>query len=315
MKVFLTGATSLLGRTVALQLLERGDQVTTFQRRPSGLDTTEILGDLRDPSAIASAARGHDSVIHLAALVTPRPSWEDAVAVNVDGTMAVRDAARGAERFVFISSPSVAFHGAPTTGGASGIARYAGRDHYTATKAMAERLVLERLEVPTVVIRPHLVWGPGDTQLVGRLVDRANSGRLRLIDHGLALIDTTYIDDAAAAIVAGLDAATPNSPAVGRAWTVTGNDPRPVGELISGIVRAMGVDGTLRSIPAPIARILGTVLERVWRGDEPPLTSFAAQQMSMAHWFDQRAVHSALEWQPTVSVTEGLRRLAASRER
>ena len=86
MKVFLTGATSLLGRTVALQLLERGDQVTTFQRQPSGLDTTEILGDLRDPSAIASAARGHDSVIHLAALVTPRPSWEDAVAVNVDGT-------------------------------------------------------------------------------------------------------------------------------------------------------------------------------------------------------------------------------------
>jgi nucleoside-diphosphate-sugar epimerase len=312
MKVFLTGATSLLGRTVALQLLERGDKVTAFQRRPSGLDTPEVLGDLRDAAAIASAARGHEGVIHLAALVAPRPSWVDAVAVNVDGTSAVLDAARGAERFVFISSPSVAFHGAPTTGGASGNVRYTGRDRYTASKAMAERLVLQRQEVPTVVIRPHLVWGPGDTQLVGRLVDRATTGRLRLIDHGRALIDTTFIDDAAAAIVAGLDAATPNSSAVGRAWTVTGNDPRPVGELIHGILDALGVDRALRSIPAPVARCLGAVLERVWLGDEPPLTSFAAQQMSLAHWFDQRAVHEALSWRPEVTVDAGLERLAAA---
>jgi nucleoside-diphosphate-sugar epimerase len=160
-----------------------------------------------------------------------------------------------------------------------------------------------------------LVWGPGDTQLVGRLVDRARAGRLRLINHGRALVDTTYIDDAAAAIVAGLDAATPNSAAVGRAWTVTGDDPRPVAELIEGIVKAMGVDRSLRSIPAPLARGLGALFERVWRGDEPPLTSFAAQQMSMAHWFDQRDVQKALNWRPTVSVDEGLALLRAQVQR
>ena len=315
MKVFLTGATSLLGRTVALQLLERGDTVTTFQRRPSGLPTAEVLGDLRDSQALLAAAHGHDAVIHLAALVTPRPSWEDAIDVNVNGTRTALDAARGAERFVFISSPSVAFHGVATTGGESGPARYAGRDRYTTTKAMAERLVLERTDVPTVVIRPHLVWGPVDTQLVGRLVDRATTGRLRLINHGRALVDTTYVDDAAAAIVAGLDAATPNSAAVGRAWTVTGDDPRPVGELIEGILKAMGVDRNLRSIPAPLARGLGALFERFWRGDEPPLTSFAAQQMSMAHWFDQRSVHEALSWAPVVTVAAGLDRLAAAHRR
>jgi hypothetical protein len=54
------------------------------------------------------------------------------------------------------------------------------------------------------------------------------------------------------------------------------------------------------------------MLEYTWPGSEPPLTAFAAQQLSMAHWFDQREVQSVLQWQPAVSVEIGLLRLAAS---
>ena len=57
-----------------------------------------------------------------------------------------------------------------------------------------------------VAVRPHLVWGPGDTQLVGRIVERARAGRLALVGGGRALVDTTYIDNAVAALVAALDA-------------------------------------------------------------------------------------------------------------
>ena len=217
MKVFLTGGSSLLGRTVAEQLAARGDQVTCFQRSPSGTSTTDVLGDVRDAAAVLRAAEGHDAIVHLAALVAPRPTWEEAYQVNVVGTQHVVTAAARCGRLLHVSSPSVAFDGGPAVGAGTEPARYRGRDAYARSKAVAERYVLEHAVVPTVVIRPHLVWGPGDTQLVGRIVDRARQGRLVLPDHGRALVDTTYIDDAAASIVAGLDRTGDSDEAVGAA--------------------------------------------------------------------------------------------------
>ena len=112
--------------------------------------------------------------------------------------------------------------------------------------------------------------------------------------------------------MAALDATAYDGPVLGRAWTVTGNDPRPVAELVQGILRAANITKKVRSVPAPLAKRLGAMLEYTWPGSEPPLTAFAAQQLSMAHWFDQREVQSVLQWTPLVSVEAGLLRLAAS---
>src|SRR6185312_1407441 len=131
-------------------------------------------------------------------------------------------------------------------------------------------------------IRPHVVWGPGDTQLVERVVARAKAGRLPLLDNGAALIDTTYIDNAAAAIVRALDRM---EQAHGQALVVTNGQPRPVGELIAGICAAAGVKAPAWSVPGWLARGAGSVIERAWmaagkRGlvkDEPPMTRFLAE--------------------------------------
>jgi hypothetical protein len=53
-------------------------------------------------------------------------------------------------------------------------------------------------------------------------------------------------------------------------------------------------------------------MDRVWPGSEPPLTHFAARQLSVAHWFDQRETRRILEWQPTIGLDEGFARLKAS---
>ena len=310
MKVLVTGGSSLLGGAVARRLLERGDVVTCFQRRPSGTGATDVLGDVRDGAAVLAAADAHEAVVHLAALVAPRPAWADAYAVNVVGSGHVVDAAASCGRLVHVSSPSVAFDDRPAVGAGAGAARYAGSDAYTHTKALAERLVLRQSSVPTVVLRPHLVWGPGDTQLIGRIVERARQGRLALPDHGRALVDTTYVVDAAAAVVAGLDRTADSDEAWGRPWVVTGDDPRPLLELVEGILRAAGLVQAVRSVPAPVASVVGRVLGSAWRGDEPPLTYFAARQLSVAHWFDQRDTQRVLRWRPEVGVDEGLGRLA-----
>ena len=306
----MTGASGLLGGAVATQLAARGDEVTCFQRAPSGTGLRDVAGDVRDAPALLRAAQGNDAVIHLAALVAPRSAWSEAYAVNVHGAANAQQAARACGRFVHISTPSVAFHDVPAVAGGAELATYAGNDTYARSKAIAERLVLERADIPTVVVRPHLVWGPGDTQLVGRIVARARQGRLAVPDDGRALIDTTYVDDAASAIVAALDRAETGSEACGRAFVVTGSDPRPVGELVRGILRAAGIDAAVRSIPAPLASVAGHVADRFWRGTEPPITHFAARQLSVAHWFDQREVRRVLRWEPMIGVDEGLERLA-----
>ena len=309
MRVLVTGASSLLGGTVARQLAARGDDVTCFQRRPSSTGCVDVLGDIRDEEKVRLAAQGNDAIIHLAALVAPRPAWSDAYDINVRGTAHVLDAAVSCGRLVHISTPSVAFENVAAVGEGAEAARYRGRDAYARSKALAEILVMERMSVPTMILRPHLVWGPGDTQLVGRIVERAAQGRLVLPDHGRALLDTTYVEDAASAIVAGLDRTGDAPQAWGRPLVVTGNDPRPLSELVEGILSAAGIAQHVRSLPAPLVSFIGRSVGRLWPTDEPPLTQFAARQLSLSHWFDQRETQEALRWKPEVNVDEGFHRL------
>ena len=82
-----------------------------------------------------------------------------------------------------------------------------------------------------------------------------------------------------------------------------------------GIARAAGLPTPRWRVPASVAKAAGTVLERVWAGlrrqDDPPITSFLAEQLSTAHWFDQRATQRALAWEPSIGLDEGFARLAA----
>ncbi|MBM6621200.1 NAD-dependent epimerase/dehydratase family protein [Micrococcaceae bacterium RIT802] len=312
----------MLGRAVAADLLARGYRVRTFHRGAGTLPGTELVrGSVTDRAAVARAIDEVDAVVHLAAKVSFTGEWEEFVATNIDGTRHLLEAARAADvpDFVFVSSPSVAHLGSSIVGEGAGPADpTAARGNYARSKAAAEVLALaaDAQDFRVAVVRPHVVWGPGDTQLVERVIDRARTGRLPLLDGGTALIDTTYVDNAAAAIVQALERIGSTH---GRPLVVTNGEPRPVGELIAGICAAGGVPAPGFSVPGPVARAAGSVLERAWvaalrRGwvsDEPPMTRFLAEQLSTAHWFDQRTTREVLQWAPTVSIDEGLVRLAA----
>ena len=311
MKVLVTGGRGLLGEATVTELVRRGHDVTTFQRGATA-HTREVRGDITDAEAVRRAVAGHDAVVHLAARVSMTGDWHDFVAVNVDGTRNVVAACRdqGVRRLVHVSSPSVAHAGEPLVGaGAQPADAQRARGSYARSKAMAEQVALaaNSADLSVIAIRPHLVWGPGDTQLVERIIDRARSGRLLLVDRGHALIDTTYIDNAADALACAVD----NGPG-GQAFVVSNGEPRTVAELVARIARAGG-GGIRGHVPYPVAHTAGAVIERAWgdRPGEPPITSFLAEQLATAHWFDQRQTHQALGWSPVVPLDEGFRRLEA----
>jgi nucleoside-diphosphate-sugar epimerase len=317
-KVLVTGATSMLGRATAQPLLDRGDEVTVLQRRPSGLACRDVLGDIADATVVRRAATGQDAVVHLAAKVDVTGRWRDYARVNIDGTDNVLAACRaaGVRRLVQVSSPSVAHAGSALVGAGAGPADPArARGRYSRSKAVAElrALAADSPSLAVLVVRPHLVWGPGDTQLVGRIVARARAGRLPLLGAGTALIDTTYVDIAAAALVAALDVC---ETAHGEAVVVSNGEPRQVQEMLAGLCSAAGVERPTRSVPATAAWLAGAAVEAAWavsrRRDTPPMTRFLAEQLTTAHWFDQRRTRELLGWRPEVSLEEGFDRLTRS---
>ena len=324
-RVLVTGASGMLGGAVADLLAGRGWDVTIMQRRTAGGRHRESLGDIRDADAVSRAVAGQDAVVHLAAKVDVVGPWMDFVQTNVGGTRHVIAAlrAQGGGSLVQVSSPSVAHTGRSLAGeGAAQASPMRARGSYARPKAAAELFALEadqggRGPLAATAVRPHLVWGPGDTQLVGRIADRARQGRLALVGGGTALVDTTYVDNAAGAIVAALERI---EAARGQAFVVTNGEPRPIGELVAGICRAMGVPEPRLRVPLPVAWGLGALVEGAVTLSErvpalpaitqPPMTRFLAEQLATAHWFDQRRTREVLGWTPEVTIDEGLERLS-----
>ena len=315
MKVLITGGRGLLGSAVVREIQKSGHECVVVQRTPCHVPgIREFLDDLTAPTRSEQWMEGVEVVVHLAAKVGIVGSYQEFFDSNVLATRKLLETAKnnGVRRFIYASSPSVAHTGHALIGAGAHKAEPAHvRGPYSQTKALAEVDVLaaHSPDFATMALRPHLVWGPGDTQLIERIVTRARSGKLFLIDGGYSLIDTTYVTNAAQAFACAIDATTS---AFGRALMVTNGEPRTVRETLGRITHAAGAQAPARSIPFYIAMAVGHAVESAWRSrkSEPPLTSFLVEQLATAHWFDIEETKRFLHWSPSISLDQGFANLA-----
>jgi 2-alkyl-3-oxoalkanoate reductase len=331
MKVLVTGGSGFLGRALCAALVARGLEVTSYQRGFSDelarLGVRQVLGDLTDAEALRAACAGQDAVFHNAAKAGAWGSYRSYFDANVLGTRYVIAACRanGVARLVHTSTPSVTHSGrTPVEGGNEADTPYGThfKAPYPATKVIAEQAVLAANDaaLATVSLRPRLIWGPGDTQLLPRLVERARAGRLRFIAGGRNRMDTTYIDNVVQAHLDAFDRLAPGTPCAGKAYFISNGEPMAVRDIVNALLRAAGAPEVTGSIPYPLAYAAGAVMEGAWPlfglADEPPMTRFLAEQLSTPHWYDISAAQRDFGYVPRVSVAEGLRRTAADwRER
>jgi nucleoside-diphosphate-sugar epimerase len=326
-KVLVTGGGGFLGSWICRQLKIRGDQPLAYQRsaapRLEELGIEVLRGDILDETRLREVLGACDAVIHTAGLAGPWGEAAEYHRINVEGTRTVLDACRatGVRRLVFTSSPSVVHGGEDIEGGDESLPY---PDHYLApypeSKAAAERLVMTASdgELATVSLRPHLVWGPGDNQLLPRLRSRAAGGVIRLPGPG-KLIDTVYVENAAAAHLRALDALAENRICHGRTYFISNDEPWPQARIIKALLNAAGMDVEVRAVPPILARTAGAFSEWFWRrtgrSGEPPLTRWAVEQLSTAHWYDISAAREELGYSPAISMKEGLEHLAARFDR
>lgn len=304
-----TGGGGFLGGAIVDALLARDTAVVSVSRsRHDALEEKGVTGfeiDLGCPEsaveALATAMRAEaiETVFHCAArpgVFGPRRDYEWA---NVAATRHVLEACRvvGVPRLVFTSSPSVVFDGRDHLNARADELTYPARylAEYPRTKAEAERAVLDANSeaLATVALRPHLVYGPGDPNLVPRLLARADAGKLRIVGDGDSIVSLTYAENGAAAHIAAADAlaaAGARSPCAGRAYFVNDREPTSLWRWIDRILEGTGRSLVTKRLPARVAYAAGAVLElgsrALGRTKEPPMTRFVAQQLATSHSYD-----------------------------
>ncbi len=325
MHALVTGGGGFLGRAIVEQLLARGDQVRSLGRGAypelEALGVEVVRGDLRNAQAVADACQGIDCVFHAAAIAGIWGHWKTYYDINVLGTQNVLAGCRREQipRLIYTSSPSVTFDGSDQCG-CNEKALYADHwlAHYPHTKAIAEQIVLaandgDRLK--TCALRPHLIWGPRDGHLIPRLIRRARSGRLRRVGDGTNRVDIIYVENAATAHLQAADALVPsNSPVAGKAYFLSQGEPVNCWQWIDQLLALAELPPVQKSISLAAARRVGTALETLYRllrlPGEPPITRFLAAQLGRSHWFDITAARQDFGYQPQVTTSEGMRRLA-----
>lgn len=318
LKILVTGGGGFLGSAVCRQLRERDHQVGAFQRQPAlhlePLGVQSIQGDITEKEAIAAACEGYDAVVHTAGKAGVWGDPQEYRRINVDGTRNVIEACiqHGIRWLVHTSSPSIVHAGGDVEGADESIPV---AEHFTApypeTKAMAEKLVLAAngKNLKTTALRPHLIWGPGDPHILPRLAAKAKGGSLALPAPD-KLIDTIYVENAALAHVLALEELASSARNAGQAYFITNNEPLPQGEIISRLLRAIGMEVNIRAVPVGVAKAAGALLETAWNvlrlKSEPPVTRFSVEQMATAHWFDTRAAERDFGYTPEFTIAQGL---------
>lgn len=319
MEILITGGTGFLGGHVGAACLRHGHRVRLLGRDFSTVrdrvaqGTLPVEADLRDHTAIMGACQGAEVVIHAGAMSSPWGARRDFFAINVEGTRSVVAGCRaaGVRRLIYVSSPSVVFDGRDQRNATEAMPyprRFA--SVYSETKKLGEDIVRSVDDLETVIIRPKAIFGPGDRALLPRLLDAARQGRLPQIGDGRNLVDLTYVENVADALLLALDART----AVGNTYTITNGEHVPLWTTIRSILQRLHIRHVPRRMPLGIVLVAAWVMELRARitGREPLLTRYSAAILARTQTYDIAAAGRDLGYVPRVSIADGIARTLAA---
>ncbi len=309
MRALVTGGTGFVGSHLIESLRRRGDDVTALVRSPAkaaalgraGVRLVE--GDLDALDALRRASEGAEVVYHVAGRVAARDDTEF-LRANRDGTANLLAAAAesGRPRFVLVSSLAAggpAARGGPLTGAepprpvtAYGRSKLAGEE------------VVRAGTLPWVILRPPMVYGPRDTEVL-KLFKLARWGVAPVFGKGDQELSAIFGPDLAEALVAA--GTGPHS--IGKTYLPCHPEVFTSGALARQIGSAVGRDVLVLGVPEPIGRGLLAVIGGAAKltGTASVLSSEKADEFFEEAWTGNPAALMAdTGWRPATDLARGL---------
>ncbi len=290
--ILVTGANGFVGSNLVRRLRKDGIGVRALVRNTSraqrlrDLGAEVVPGDIADPASLEAAAAGCDRVIHLVGIIQEGRGFTFQ-SVHVEGTRNVVEAAKkhGVKQFVYQS--------------ALGTRENAGSEYHR-TKWEAEKLV-KASGLPYTILRPSLIYGPGD-QFTIRLAEAIRlSPVLPVIGSGRSKVQPIFIDDVAACIAKAVS----GDAFLNKTFEIGGPDRLTYEEVTKAIAAALGVKRPTVHMPMLFMRTLAKVAETVL--PKPPVTTDQLIMLQEDNVCDMKDIREAFGIEP-VRFKEGLMR-------
>ena len=316
--ILVTGATGMVGSAFARRAADAGYQVRAMVRRGSNRGTLDgvrvefVEGDLAEPESLPAALADAEVVVHTAAHVGDWGPAELYRAINVIGLEhMIHAAARSPRlaRWVQISSlgvyPARHHYGTDETVPADAV----GLDGYTRTKAEAEALLnhhIRQHNFPAVIVRPGIIYGPGDRHALPRFIEKIQTGKMKFIGRGDRLINNTFVGNLVDAMLLAVE-----KPGVeGETFNI--RDERLVTreEFVNSIADYLGKPHP-RHVPEFIPRLLVGPIEGIaklrGRKDPPFLTRAQIKFMTLNLDYSIAKANRVLGYSPQIDFRDGIR--------
>jgi nucleoside-diphosphate-sugar epimerase len=314
MKILVTGATGSLGSRILEKWAGRFELTGTGRKNFQGPPQIRFAqGDLADRAFTSRTVKGHDVVVHGAALASAWGPWDAFHTANVVATRNVVDACleHGVRQLVHISTPSIYFAPRDRRNIKESDPVPEPATFYAKSKLMADEIVLtaKGKGLETVMLRPRGIFGPTDQVILPKILRLLKKGCFPLVRGGRPLVDLTHVDNVIHAIELSIQKR--GAPGVdGEAFNVSNGEPISVGELVDLISERLGLKVTKLPLPLALANTFAGAFELAWKlgslDGEPPLTKYGLGLLSYDQTLDLTKIRERLGYQPVVPLKQGI---------
>ena len=317
MKIFVTGASGLVGKSLIKLLVKENHEVLGLVRNDQDaedlktLKVTPIQGDLRTIEEYNEILKDVDVVVHSGALVRFVGKFDDFFQINVKGTEKLLNSSieAGVKKFIYISAAAVAFDGNPLLDITEDYQpQNRIKSNYLTSKVLAEKELLKRKEkIQIIILRPPVIWGPGMRIMeeFRSTIEKIGFPTIGDPDHHLA---TCHIDNLNAAIIKSI-----MNDHVHGIYHVSDQEKVKARIFMRDLIKGYGMKMGNMRLPKNMAMIMGGMMEFIWstfnvKGN-PPISTIIVHIMGTEFTINDSKAREELGYQDIISVAEGLQSL------
>lgn len=313
MRIGITGATGFVGSHLVKHLSLEGHTIIAYGRSKPPEQLLKFAEyHIWDLDFLPTEKCDVDVFIHSAGYVDTWGDYNNMYRGNVLGAKRVLEIAKGAKYFIYISSGSVydPWHDKNLVDeNLPYPKKYA--NNYGFTKSQAEIAVKKNSQNfnNTVILRPHLIYGPGDRHIMPRILHMAKKNRVFIVGEGKNKFSITHVGNICHAVSRILDTEKMGF----KIYNVTDKETISIKNIFNKLFNQFNLRPGLFEIPYQVGYVIAFLLEQQAyvsnKKKTPLLTRDLLRQFSQQSTMSIDKISKDLGYKSPYNFTDGLRDL------